>query len=225
MHQPARPTGRTTRGRATAALAGALAGGLVATFTSAVAPAQGAIAWPVNCEVDKVVLEHDGQSFDLHGNCGVVVVKADDAQVSMPTARKLVVRGHGNEVVAKPLTTLVVRGHDNTVSAPTVRTLRLASPGSRISVDGLLEKAVLDRRRGTVTADQVSDLMMRGKGHRLHARRGYDARIASDGSRVGFRRLDRVVVTGDDNRVRVRRGETSVRVDGSGNLVRVHRRG
>jgi hypothetical protein len=221
--QPSRS--RSLRIRALAALAGGVAGGVVAAPVIAANPAHGVLALPVNCEVGKVVLEHDGLAYDLRGNCGVVVIAADDTDVTMPTARRLVVRGQGNEVVAKPLTRLVVRGHDNTVTTPTVRHLRLASPGSRVRVEGLLEQARLRKRAGTVTADQVTDLRIRGDRHRVLARRGYDAQLAGDRNRVGYRRLDELAVTGDANRVRVRRGSTEVRVEGRHNRIRVNRRG
>lgn len=227
MPHPHRPAVRPARVRAVSALAGAVAGGVVAALAAVVVPAQGTgpLAIPVDCSVDKTVLELDDVAYDLHGTCGVVVVAASNTVVTMPTATRLVVRGAGNDVVAKPLTRVVVRGHDHTISTPSARTLRLASPGSVVEVGGLLETAVLAKRRGTVRADQVTDLRIEGQRHRVRARRGYDARLAGDGARVRYRRLDRVVVTGDDNEVRVRRGRTEVLVDGTGNVVRVNRRG
>lgn len=227
MPEPHRSTVRPARVRAGSALAGAVAGGIVAALAAVVVPAQGAepFAIPVDCSVDKTVLELDDVSYDLNGTCGVVVVAASNTVVTMPAATKLVVRGAGNDVVAKPLTRVVVRGHGHTISTPSMRTLRLASPGSVVEVEGLLESATLAKRRGTVRADQVTELRVDGRQHRVRARRGYDARLAGDGAGVRYRRLDHLVVTGDENEVRVRRGRTSVRVDGSDNVIRVNRRG
>jgi hypothetical protein len=220
-----RTTIRPARIRAISAVAGAVAGGLVAAVVLAAVPAQGVVAVPVQCSNGTTVLEWDDVRYDLDGTCGVVVVAADRTTVSMPAATRLVVRGQGNEVQAKPVTELVVTGRDNHVAAPSVRRLRLASPGSVVGVDGLVERARLGRQGGTLTARQVTDLTVRGHHHRVRARRGYDTRVPGDRSTVTFGRLDALRVAGDHNRVRVRRARTEVRVTGTGNRVRVHRRG
>ena len=201
---------------------------LIATLLSVpllAVPADAGLVIPVNCSTDKVVLDMDGASYDLDGTCGVVVVTADDAKVSMPAAQKLVVRGHGNTVHAKPIVTLVVRGRDQWLAVTSVRAMRAASPGSTVRVEGLLEEARVAKRGLELTARQISALVVSGRGHDVAARRGYDARLAGDHSHATFRRLDKVVLTGDDNAVRVGRGTTVVRDSGSGNRVRVIRRG
>lgn len=224
MAQQHRPVLRPGRVRVLAAVAGALAGALVGATLAVVAPAQARLAIPVDCSQDKVVLEWDHTSYDLEGSCGVVVVAADDTHVSMPTATRLVVRGQGNEVTAKPVTELEVLGHHNAVTTPSVRTMRLASPGSRVAVEGLVEVARLGRGDGVLRARQVTRLVVRGHGHDVRARRGYDTRLHADRSAVAFRRLDDLRVTGDHNRVSVRRGATRVRDAGEGNRVTVRRR-
>lgn len=219
-----RTTVRPARIRALSALAGAVAGGLVTALVLAAVPAQGQVAIPVNCSNDKVVLEWDHMSYDLEGTCGVVVVAADHTTVSMPSATRLVVRGHGNDVEAKTVTALVVRGRDNQVASPSVRRVRLSSPGSTVDVEGLVEQAVLRRDAGHLTARQVTALVVRGAHHQVRARRGYDVRLPGDRNRIAFGRVDDLVVTGDRNVVRVRRGSTDVDDAGSHNRVRVNRR-
>ena len=49
--------------------------------------------------------------------------------------------------------------------------------------------------------------------------------MAGNGIDATFRKLDRVVLTGDRNTVTVKRGATEVRNSGSDNRVRVNRRG
>ena len=167
----------------------------------------------------------DGATYELNGTCGVVVVTADDAEVTMPAAQKLVVRGHSNTIHAKPIDTLVVRGHDQSIAVTSVRTMRAASPGSTVQIEGLLEEAQLAKHGLRLTARQISDLVVTGRSHDVAAQRGYDARVAGDHSDLTFRLLDTVVLTGDDNGVQVRRGTTVVRNSGSGNAVQVNRRG
>ncbi len=99
----------------------ALTTGLLLAATGLTAPAHAGLPIPVECSVDKVVLPLDDATYDLSGTCGVVVVTADNADVTMPASQKLVVRGHGNTIHAKPVDTLVVRGHDQTVEAVSVR--------------------------------------------------------------------------------------------------------
>jgi len=143
----------------------------------------------------------------------------------MPAAQRLVVRSTGNVVEAKPIDTVVVRGHGNQVALPSARVLRLASPGSLVAAEGLLEDVSLGSKRGSVTADQISDLRVAGRGHDVWARRGYDVAIPGNGNDVDFRRLGQVVLRGDHNAVTVTRGSTVVRNSGSDNRVRVNRRG
>lgn len=207
------------------ALAGALLGGSLAALMVAASPAQaGPVTIPVNCSTDKTVLDIDDADYVLNGTCGVVVVTASGTQVTMPAAQRLVVRGAGNVVEAKPIDTLVIKGHGNQVALPSARVLRLASPGSSVTAEGLLEEVGLAGRRGTVTADQISDLRVAGQGHDVRARRGYDAAVPGNRNDLDFRRLGNLSLTGDHNAVSVARGSTEVRNSGSDNRVRVHRR-
>lgn len=210
--------------RGAAALAGALVGGLVATLVLLVAPAQGQVAVPVNCSNGTVVLEWDDTTYDVDGTCGIVKVHADNTIVNMPSATRLVVRGQGNRVTAKPVDNLRVFGRDNRVELPSTRALRLASPGSVVAVEGLVEIARLRKRGATLTADRITDARISGRRHDVSARRGHDARIEGHRTRLALRRLETLTVVGDRNRVTVRRGQTEVAVDGTGNRIRVNRR-
>lgn len=189
-------------------------------------PAQaGLLTIQVSCSGDKVVLDVDDADYELSGTCGVVEVTASGTHVTMPAAQRLVVRGTGNVVEARPIDTLVVKGHDNRVALPSARVLRLASPGSLVAAEGLLEDVSLGRKRGTVTADQISDLRVGGRGHDVQARRGYDATVPGDRNDLDFRRLQGLTLSGDHNAATVTRGSTEVRDSGSDNRVRVNRRG
>ena len=208
------------------ALAGALVGGTLTALVLVATPVQaGLFAIPVACSSDKVVLDVDDADYELSGTCGVVVVTASGTHVTMPAAQRLVVRGTGNVVEAKPIDVVVVRGRGNEVALPSARVLRLASPGSVVAAEGLLEDVSLGRKRGTVTADQISDLHVAGRGHDVRARRGYDVAVPGDRNDLDFRRLGSVVLTGDHNAITVTRGSTAVRDSGSDNRVRVNRRG
>ena len=203
---------------------GTLAAGLlVATGPSA--PADAGLAVPVDCSGGPVEISTDDLTYDLDGTCGVVRVLADDVTVRMPTATRVVVRGHRNTVVSKSIGVLVVRGRHHEVRPVSVRHLRVASPGTAVEVEGLVETARLGRRGATVTADRVFTLRAPGNGNTLRAGSGYDASIGGNANTVRFRRLESLVVTGDDNAVRVRRGATAVRNEGRGNRISVARRG
>lgn len=208
------------------AVAGATLGGLLAVVAVVAGPAQAQAgpAIPVDCSGDKVVLEWDDVTYDLQGTCGVVVVKASGTVVDVPSSRKLVVRGHDNAVDARPGDRLVVRGHDNRVTITSTRVLDAASPGSVVTVDGLVEEGRVAERGLTLKARQVTDLRVGGRGHDVTARRGYDARVPGDRNSVRFRRLDTLGVSGDHNTVVVRRYATTVRDNGDGNTIRVNRR-
>ena len=204
-----------------AALATALSAGLAI----APPPATAGVTIPVDCSSGPVELTWDNTSYDLTGPCGVVRVTASNATVSMPTATRLVVTGRGNTIDAKPVDALRVRGRGHDIAVVSVIGARLASPRTLVRVEGLVETARLGRSRGTLIADQISTLVVNGSGQAVRARRGYDAEIAGDRNQVGYRRLDSLAVTGDDNTVRVRRGRTEVDNSGSGNRIRVARRG
>ena len=226
QHPHVRRTRRLRTPWLTGALAGALVGGTLAALVVAGSPAQaGLITIPVACSSDKVVLDIDDADYELRGTCGVVEITASGTHVTMPAAQRLVVRGTGNVVVAKPIDTLVIKGHGNEVALPSSRAVRLTSPGSVVTAEGLLEDVTLGRRHGTVTADRISDLRVAGRGHDVRARRGYDAVIPGNHNDVHFRRLGTVVLRGDHNAVTVTRGSTKVRNPGSDNRIRVNRRG
>ena len=103
-------------------------------------------------------------------------------------------------VESRSIDTLVVKGHDNRVTLPSARVLRLASPGSVVDAEGLLEEVSLGRRHGTVEADQISGLRVGGRGHDVKARRGYDVTVPGDRSDLDFRRLRSVALTGQLSR-------------------------
>ena len=206
-------------------LVASLVAGLLAVTGLAAAPAPATVAIPVNCSSGPVELEWDDTHYDLEGNCGLVRVTASNATVSMPTAVRLVVRGRGNTVVSKPIDAMIVRGRGHDLRPVSVRALHLASPRSVVAVEGLVESARVRRSRSTLTARQVSELRVPGASHTVRARRGFDADLSGARNDVVFRRLDALVVQGDDNRVRVRRAATSVRNSGTGNRIRVNRRG
>jgi hypothetical protein len=187
--------------------------------------AEAGLPVPVNCAQSPVELRWDDVTYDLNGTCGVVKVLADDVTVQMPTATRLVVRGHRNTVIAKTIGSVVLHGADHDLRTPSVRTLKVASPGSRVAVAGLVEHARLGGHRAIVTAERVLTLRAPGRHHTLRADRGVDATVGGDANTVRYLRLDALVVTGDDNSVRVRRGETGVRNDGRGNRITVARRG
>ncbi len=186
-------------------------------------PADAALAVPVDCSHGTVELRWDDVTYDVNGTCGVVKVLADDVVARIPTATRVVVRGHGNTVVSKSVDTLVVRGRHQDVRPAAARVLRVASPATTVEVEGLVETARLGGRRATVTADRVYDVTVPGSRTTLRTGRGYDASVGGDGNTLRYRRLDSLVVSGDDNSVRVRRGETAVRDDGRGNRISARR--
>jgi len=160
-------TSRSSRPLALAlALVGAAAS-LTALPTSAQA---GGLPIPVDC-TRRVVLTWDSLTYDLQGTCGVVVIAADDTEVSIPAARKVVVRGEGNVVHAKPADRLRVLGRDQRVEVVSVRALRVASPGSVVTVSGLAEKASVAKRRARLTADRLSELVVEGHHHTVRVHR------------------------------------------------------
>lgn len=159
--------------RVSALLATALSTGLVAAGAALPAPAQATgLPIPVDCTDRRVVLEWDGLTYDLQGTCGVVVIAADDTEVSIPAARKVVVRGAGNVVHAKPADRVRVLGRDQRVDVVSVRALRVASPGSVATVTGLAEEASIAKRRARLTADRLSELVVEGHHHTVRVRRG-----------------------------------------------------
>jgi hypothetical protein len=146
--------------------------GAAASLTALPAPAEAAgLPIPVDC-TRRVVLTWDGLTYDLQGTCGVVVIAADDTEVSIPAARKVVVRGERNVVHAKPADRLRVLGRDQRVDVVSVRALRVASPGSLVTVTGLAEEASVAERRTRLTADRLSALVVEGHHHTVRVHRG-----------------------------------------------------
>ena len=203
----------------------ALGASLLVALGLTSAPAEAGLPVPVNCAQSPVELRWDDVTYDLNGTCGVVKVLADDVTVQMPTATRLVVRGHRNTVVAQ-----ADRHAGRARRRPRPPHALGADaegrlPGSRVAVAGLAEHARLGGHGATVTADRVLTLRAPGRHNTLRAERGVDATVGGDANTVRYLRLDALVVTGDDNSVRVRRGETDVRNDGRGNRITVARRG
>lgn len=162
----------TSRSSRPLALALALVGA-TASLTALPAPTQAAgLPIPVDCTDRRVVLEWDGLTYDLQGTCGVVVVAADHTEVTIPASRRIVVRGEGNVVHAKPADRLRVLGRDQRVDVVSVRSLRVASPGSVVTVTGLAEEASVAKRRARLTADRLSELVVEGHHHTVRVRRG-----------------------------------------------------
>ncbi|WP_432479138.1 DUF3060 domain-containing protein [Nocardioides sp. GXQ0305] len=199
--------------------------GLLVALGLPAATAEAVLPLPVDCSHGPVELRWDGLTYDLDGTCGRVSVLADDAVVRIPTATRVVVRGHGNTVVTKSVDTLVVRGRNQEVRPAAVRVLRVASPRTTVAVEGLVESAQITARRATVTADRVSRARVPGSHNALRTTgRGYDASVGGDHNTLRYRHLDSLAVSGDDNSVRVRAGRTAVHDDGNRNRVRVRRR-
>jgi hypothetical protein len=201
------------------ALTAVLAAAVTTTAVASPAPAGSDVVVPVSCSRDKVVIEWDDLSYELSGPCGVVVIEASNVHVTMPTATRLVVNGRHNVVDTKPVTTLVLGGRHHEIHAPSVRYVRGGSPRTVLAVEGLVEDARLSRRGTTLTADQISGLVVEGDAQQVRAGSGYDARLGGDDNHVVYGRLDELTLTGDDNRVAVRAGRTAVHDLGSHNRV------
>lgn len=163
-----------------------------ALLLPAASPAQATSSlFPVDCQTNNVVLDEDGATYELYGTCGVVTVTGDDITVqNMPATRTLIVRGQRDHISGKPIDRIVLRGRDSQVTAQSSRVARVASPGSTLTVLGLLEHAripgngarvhaerltevVVDGNRNVVRADQRSTVV-RDRGHhnriRVHRR-------------------------------------------------------
>ena len=216
-------TRRATRGLAVALLPAALsaATGLLAAPASA---GLGDVAVPVDC-TDGATISRDDLTYELHGPCGDVLVTASNVTVRMPAATKLVVRGDHDVVHAKPVQRLLVRGHDQLVDVRSARTARVASPGSRVHFDGLVETLKLPGNRAHVDADQISTLLVGGNRNVVAATRGFDARVSGNHNRAAWRWLDQLRVPGDRNHLDVRRGSTAASVSGTANDVDLNRAG
>ena len=178
----------------------------------------------VHC-IHGATISGDNQTYELDGPCADVLVTASNAVVRMPTATELVVRGDHNTIHAKPVQQLRVRGHDQKLTVVSTKRAVVSSPGSRVTVKGLLEHALVRGDRTRLSADQISGLRLAGNRNTIAAGRGYDARVAGNHNHVSWRRLDHLVVPGDGNHLDVRRGSTEATVTGSGNEVDLNRAG
>lgn len=219
---------RISRPHVRAVLGGAAAGALAATLlvaTSTQSQAAGLLTIPVNCS-DGATLTIDNASYELHGTCGVVKIKASNTTVTMPATTKLIVHGSANTVHSKPISQLRVLGHDQRIVVDSVRRARISSPGSLVRVRGLLERAGLNGNHATLKADRITTAVVRGNRNVLTARagKGYLARVPGDHNQLTWRRLEQLRVGGDRNDVTVHRGTTELRVSGSGNHFRLNHR-
>ena len=217
------PTHRAARTLAAVAIAAVTAAGLA---TLPAGPAH-AIAIPVRCDgatADEVTIAWDDLSYELSGVCGTVRITADHAEVTIPTATRVIVEGSGNVVRTKSVGVLEVRGTGQQVSPVSVRTLVLGASHSTVAVRGLLEHTTVTGPANTVSAQTTDLVRLLGNGSTVRATRGYTTRIAGDGNTAVFTWLDKIVVPGDRNRALVSNGRTTVRATGVGNRIRVHRR-
>lgn len=220
-----RSTTRTTviRGLAAALLPAALSAttGLLAAPASA---GLGDVAIPVDC-TNGATISRDDLTYELHGPCGDVLVTASNATIRMPAATQLVVRGAHNVIHARPVQRLRVLGHDQRVDVRSAKTAHVASPGSTVHFDGLVETLRVPGNRAHVDADQISTLAAGGNRNVIAAAKGFDARIGGNHNRATWRWLDQLRVPGDRNHLDVRRGSTAATVSGTGNDVDLNRAG
>ena len=207
-----------------------------AALTALLAAATGLVAAPADasafrvsfaCESvpgEEVVLSWDDVTYDLSGTCGVVRVTGDRVDVTMPTARRVVVEGQDVAVTSKSLGVLEVTGSGARVHATSAQQVLVDGGGSTVAVDGLLEDASVTGPDAVLSADTVHALRLRSTGAEVTARRAYVVRLPGDANTARLTRADKVVVAGDGNSVSVARGRTVVRDRGEGNAVQVHRR-
>jgi hypothetical protein len=216
-------TSRTTARLAAALLAaGVGASALVAT------PAEAGLTIPVNCAwagPDGLELGMDGATYQVEGVCGTVRVTADNAIVTMPTATHLYVTGTGNRVTSKSLGEAHLTGADNALASTSLTSLEVTGPRASVAVTGLAETVRLLADATTFTADRTHDVVVRGTGTGVSGRRGFRTAVHGDGNSLAYDRLDSLRVVGVANHVDVAGGRTGVTVRGTGNRVRVHRRG
>jgi len=205
----------------------ALAAVVVAGLSLLPAGSAQALAIPVRCDgatADEVTIAWDDLSYELSGVCGTVRITADNAEVTIPTATRVIVEGSGNVVRTKTVGLLEVRGTRQQVSPTSVHRAVVAASHSTVAVSGLLEELTVSGPANSVSAGSTILARLLGTGSTLRATRGYTTRIGGDNNLVAFAWLDKIVVPGDRNRARVDNGRTTVRVTGVGNRIRVHRR-
>ena len=198
---------------------------LVALAALVLAPvsADAAVTIPVSCVSDEVVLDWDGATYELYGACGIVVVEADDATVTMPTATHLYVTGDDSEVTAKPQTLVEISGARSSVTMTSATTLSITGAGSSATVEGLVEQVRMRADATSLSADRTHVLVMRGAGNVAVVRRGFRTRVVGSENTLEHQRLDRLRIRGDANTVTVAAGATASRVVGTGNTVSVVR--
>lgn len=139
-----------------------------------VAPAEAtSSALPVDCQTNNVVLDEDGATYELYGTCGVVTVTGDNITVTdLPSTRKLLIKGDGDLVSGKPVDRVVVHGRDNRITVQSARVARVASPGSTLSVRGLLEVARVPGNHSHVLAKRLTKLFVDGNRNAVRVDRG-----------------------------------------------------
>jgi hypothetical protein len=217
-----------TMSRTTSCLAAAVLAAGVGASALVAAPAQAGLTIPVNCAwagPDGLELGMDGATYQVEGVCGTVRVTADNAVVTMPTATHLYLTGAGNRVTSKSLGQAHVTGADNALTSTSLTGLEVTGPRASVAVIGLAETVHLLADATTFTADRMHAVVVRGTGTSVSGRRGFRTAVHGDGNSLGYDRLDSLRVVGAGNHVDVASGRTGVTVRGTGNRVRVHRRG
>ncbi len=129
--------------------------------------------FPVDCQTRNVVLDEDGATYELVGTCGVVTVTGDHVTVTgLPATRKLVVKGQHDHISGKPVDRVVLLGRASEIRVRSARVARVASPGSVLHVQGLLEVARIPGSHSQVHADRLTKLFVDGNRNVVRADRG-----------------------------------------------------
>lgn len=175
-----------------------------------IAPAAGA-AEPVtvDCSTGPVVLDQTLADYVLVGACQRVTVTGVDVDVSLASAKKLVLGAPGATVTATSrIRSLTVRQPAGSVAitAPEIRTVRASGGTMRLH------------------AGSVRDLVSSGPYAHVEVGSAERAKIGSDLSTFRFDRLGRLTINGTRTHVRVRQGRTLVRDHGYQCVIRVHHR-
>lgn len=179
------------------------------------------LAVPVFCSDRTVTLGLDGASYRLSGVCGEVRVTGDDVSVDLPNAVRVIVTGQRARITGKNVYTVLTTGAAPRIALTSVRELRATGPASVIAVRGQVGDARVGGRGGSLSAREILDLRVLGSGHRVIARRGWTSKVPGARNTLVFRTLDRLLVSGVDNRVRVKQGRTRMTVAGSTNRISV----
>lgn len=198
---------------------------LITMAALALAPvsSDAAVTIAVSCVSDEVVLDWDGATYELYGACGIVVVEADNATVTMPTATHLYVTGNDTEVAAKPQTLVEISGTNSTVTMTSATTVSMTGTGSSAAVEGLAEQVRMQADGASLSAERTHVLVLRGSDNVAVVRRGFRTRVIGDDNVVEHQRLDRLRIRGNANTVTVTTGATDSRVVGTANTISVRR--